>query len=63
MAEGNLVFILKFLLSVFFTTQFSVSETGTNMIPNCCMMPESVFRKTERVPSEENKNDHRDVLK
>lgn len=36
MAEGKLVFTLKFFLSVF-RTQFSGSETRKYMIPNCCM--------------------------
>lgn len=64
MAKAKLVFTLKFLIYVFFRTQFSVSETGTNMTPNCCMRPASVFRKAERgVPTKESKNNHRDVLK
>lgn len=58
MAEGKLVFTLKFLISVFFRTQLSVSETGTNTIPNCCMMPESVFNKAKGVPTKEITNDH-----
>lgn len=64
MAEAKLVFAFKFLISVFFRTQFSVWETGTSVIPNHCMMPETVSRKAEGgVHAKKGKKDHRNVLK
>jgi len=64
MAGAKLLFTFKFLVSVFYRTQFSVCDTGMSVISNHCMMPKSVSRKSEEgVHTKDGAKDHRAVLK